>query len=168
MAKLNVEIVREYKAAVGAQFNTKKAQEIGEVLESLGDSVTPGDVVHEARKKRSPLHNEFDWDDESAANKFRLTHARHILGHINVVVTGEGGEQQELRAFYSINFVTSEPEDEDVVTERRYVHIKVAEREPAAADDIVAEAKRELDQWRQRYKAYRSYFGSVFEAIEKV
>jgi hypothetical protein len=47
MAKLNVEIVREYKAAVGAQFNTKKAQEIGEVLESLGYSLEQVEKLRE-------------------------------------------------------------------------------------------------------------------------
>lgn len=162
------EIVRTYKAAPGARFSDKKAAQIGVVLEKMGDSVTPVEVVNEARKKTSPLHDQFEWDDKKAAGKWRLQQARHILGHINVVVTMPGGESSQIRAFHSLNCLSEEEGDDEAVAERRYVHISVAEREPEAAEDIVAEARRELAQWKRRYEAYSSYFGEVFSAIESV
>lgn len=36
-------------------------------------------VVEEASKKRNPLHNEFEWDDQKAAHEHRLSTARRII-----------------------------------------------------------------------------------------
>ena len=47
--------------------------------------VTPQLVVNEARDPTHPLHNEFDWDDASAANQHRLAVARALLRQIEYI-----------------------------------------------------------------------------------
>jgi hypothetical protein len=44
----------------------------------------PEVVVQEARNPKHPLHQEFDWNDSSAAHKHRLDTARHLIASVEV------------------------------------------------------------------------------------
>jgi len=46
----------------------------------------PADVVNAARPKSSPLHRYFDWDDRSAAEKYRLDQARALIRSVQAEV----------------------------------------------------------------------------------
>ena len=48
-------------------------------------AVTPQLIVNEARDPNHPLHGEFDWDDQSAANQHRLAVARALLRQIEYI-----------------------------------------------------------------------------------
>lgn len=161
---------RIYKAKPGAPFTQKNAQQIGEEIEKLGESVTPAELVSEA-KRNTVLKKYFTWDDRKAAHDHRLWQARHLLGSLSVVVEMPNGDQKELRAFYSQKVESSSVDDEgseEVRTSRRYMHISVVEREPELARDVIGDAKRELREWKTRYSDYSAYFGPVFAAIEQV
>lgn len=61
----------------------------GEVLADLESSegqLTAQGVVDAARPKDSPLHPAFEWDDQKAAESFRLVQARSMIKSIEVVV----------------------------------------------------------------------------------
>lgn len=45
-------------------------------------------VVREAEPDESPIHDKFTWDDEKAANEFRLIEARTLIR--SVIVVNEG------------------------------------------------------------------------------
>lgn len=70
-----------------------------EVIERLqqlaaenGGQLTPDAVVADAKKKTSPLHRYFDWDDKVAAMKWRREQARQLIRSVRVEV-----EQQEIK-----------------------------------------------------------------------
>lgn len=157
---------RTYKAAAGARFTQKQAQAIGEAIERIGESVTPVEVV-EAAKTDPVLHPHFEWDNTAAAAKYRIHQARNLINHIVVVVSMPNGERKDLKAFYS-QPVQSTGDDDETTTERRYLSVAVAKREPDVARNIVEEARRELNDWKRRYSDYREFFSPVFAAIEKV
>jgi hypothetical protein len=158
---------RTYRAADGAPFNPKLVQKIGEELERLGETITPPEFVVAAKRKGSVLNRLIDWNDRTAAAKYRLWQARAVLNHINVVVL-IGGEEREMKAFYSQTVVVGYDEEaEEDVMQRRYISISLAEREPLSARNIVDQAKADLDCWRERYQRLRAHFAPVFEAIEK-
>ena len=73
------------------------AQKIGEELQSIknvnGD-LDPKAVVDRGRNPDSPLHELFEWDDEKAAEKYRLVQAKRIIRNLEVEV-----EHVEVRAF---------------------------------------------------------------------
>ena len=52
-------------------------------------TVTPSAVVESARKKTSPLHECFEWDDIKAGEKFRLTQARQMIRSVQLVIINE-------------------------------------------------------------------------------
>ena len=65
------------------------SQEIGETLARISDAndgeLEPQAVVDAARSRRSPLHKHFDWDDEVAAEKYRVGQARGLIQCVMVV-----------------------------------------------------------------------------------
>lgn len=64
-------------------FFKADANMIGRELESL-EEITPENVLEYAKDPDSELHKCFDWDDTSAANKYRLTQARQVIRFIMI------------------------------------------------------------------------------------
>src|SRR5678815_5205406 len=64
-------------------------------------AVTSRAVIDDARDPGSPLHQFFDWDDSSAAEKFRLHQAGQLIQRVQVIVktpTGDPVSYTHLRA----------------------------------------------------------------------
>lgn len=66
------------------------AQIVGERVEELsaGGVCHPAALVDDARPEQSPIHTFFDWEDASAADKFRTHQARQLIGSIRIAVDG--------------------------------------------------------------------------------
>lgn len=157
-----------YKAASGAGFSNRQAQKFGTFLEAkvgLGERpVTPAEIVDAARPKRSPIHNAFTWDDQVAAERWRLDEARHLVQHLVVSVPWEDGTETRVRAFHS---VTVAGEDEDGPLSRGYVSGEVVWSSPELTDQVVTRAFRELRGWTDRYRTYAD-LGHVVAHIDWV
>lgn len=139
------------------------AQECGERIELIQNKhgkITPQLVLDDARKKASPLHDGFEWDDTVAAEQHRLNQARFILRQIVIVSEPEDEEAEptSIRAFVSVS-----TEDEGKV----YMPLTDAMENPESRQQIVSKAYNELQAWSDRYKAL-SEFGVVRKAIAKV
>lgn len=135
------------------------AQVAGEHVESLRQRyglVTPPVVVEDAKSDLSPLHPAFEWDDSEAAHQYRLEQARGMLRSIEVVVQLTRPDPQPIRAFV----VVKEGEGQG------YTSIQVAMGNPKHRAQLIADAKRELAQWRKRHGELVE-LGNVFAAIDK-
>lgn len=49
--------------------------------------LTPAEVLEEARNPDSPLHDQFNWNDTEAAEKYRLGQASRLIVRLRVNVT---------------------------------------------------------------------------------
>lgn len=49
--------------------------------------LTPTEVLEEARSPESPLHDQFNWNDTEAAEKYRLMQASRLIVRLRVNVT---------------------------------------------------------------------------------
>lgn len=58
-------------------------------LETTDGTVTPTRVVDDARADDSPLHDLFEWDDDKAAEAYRLQQARDVIGAVHILVKSE-------------------------------------------------------------------------------
>lgn len=84
------EIKVQYGWADGLHHKTNAAAaavELERIRKERGLTATA--VIEESRPETAPLHNEFEWNDETAANKFRLDQARHLIRDVLVVRAGE-------------------------------------------------------------------------------
>ena len=55
-------------------------------LEDRRGRLTPEQVVEAARDKASALHDCFEWDDSTAAEKYRLDQARDLLKRVKIEI----------------------------------------------------------------------------------
>lgn len=51
-----------------------------------GGTLTPRAVVDDASDPRSPLHSQFEWDNDLAADKYRIEQARRLIRKVRVDV----------------------------------------------------------------------------------
>jgi hypothetical protein len=72
-------------------------------LQNLYGQITPELIVREAEKKKSVLHNIFEWDDAKAGYNYRLQQARILLNNIQVTVITDG-ESKELSVYEVTTF----------------------------------------------------------------
>lgn len=175
--KMKREIRMEYQAVRGSHFSNRDAKLIGPCLQRLGathnDELTPELVVAEARRKTSPLHSYFEWDDAKAANLYRLKQAGEILRSITVTLVTRKGEKQEaeqpIRAWLSVK--KDEPEGE---ASKVYLPVSVIQSDESLVEQVVEQAHRELVGWSERYRLYHTLkpfkekFMPILAAIEAI
>ena len=66
---------------------TKKRQvaaRLARLTEKHDGVLLPEHVVKDARRKTSPLHDLFEWNDTAAAQKYRLQQARRVITSVRV------------------------------------------------------------------------------------
>jgi len=81
----------------------KKAQLYGEELMRIKEKyreLRPEYVVKEAKKRKNPLHDYFEWNDDKASQKYRLWQAREIIGAVAEVVV-IGTKETKQRSFFN-------------------------------------------------------------------
>ncbi len=107
------------------------AQIAGEIIESL-PARSAEDLLKAAKKKSSPIHNQFEWDDSLAAQQHRLHQARVMIKSLHIEVITKKNKIVTVNAFIKKADKSS-----------FYVPIMEAEE-----DDIGAEEIRCLDQMK--------------------
>jgi hypothetical protein len=154
--------MKKYQASTGYHRMThEKAQQYGEHLADLAarndDQLEPVVVVTDARRRSSPLHDYFEWDEKVAAHEYHLVQARNLIRSVEVVIKREGKEVQ-VRAFHSVVIKRNDH------TERAYAPVERVMSEPELRAQVIDRALRELESWQERYSKYKE-LGAVFSAI---
>ena len=63
--------------------------ELRRIRDEHDGNLAPDDVVEEAKARKHPLHNLFEWDDTVAGHQFRLSQARALIRSVRFEVTVE-------------------------------------------------------------------------------
>lgn len=124
--------------------------------------LTPVSVVSEAADPGSPLHEFFTWDDDVAAQQYRLIQAGKLIKRVRVQITptnsggGEGKAVRVVRAFHNVAPVTEPAE---------YHSISRIAEDPRLEAAAEARARNELKRVRKRYEDLRSLVDVVREVF---
>jgi hypothetical protein len=135
------------------------AQKIGEELNKLAGAVgelTPAVVVETARSPRNILHRHFQWDDQKAAEAFRLDQARCLIR--SIVVEDDEAEDGNSQAFISIS-------DKGGTSYRTLTAVKNSADLQAK---VLAAAQRDLTAWERRYRSLADVCKVVRKAQEMI
>lgn len=136
------------------------AQEAGEEIETCKNSegfITPAAVIEKAKPETSVIHGCFEWDDQSAAQRYRLHQAGELIRNIVVVsVSGDDSRDVAVRAFVNVK---SE-------TERGYKAISAVVDNQAEYEYLLDCAKNDMRTFTQKYAALRE-LREVFTAIRE-
>lgn len=94
-----------------------------------GGRLTATDVVEAARIETSPLHRYFEWDDDAAAEAYRIEQARRLIRSVKVIVTEDSTTLASPRYVRDARL-----EDEH---EQGYVTTEQLQREPENAQRLL-------------------------------
>ena len=122
--------------------------------------LTAGIVVLEAKKARNPLHKQFEWDNDEAADQYRLEQARRMLRSVEVTYK-ESPMTPPTRQYVTVTeeAVRDEPE--------RKVYKSTAEvlADPIARDEMLSDAIRDALSYRRKYAELQE-LSQVFASLD--
>lgn len=142
-----------YKFKTGATYKGINPQTAGDELERIrranGGKLETHEVVRWAAEPDSPIHDAFTWDNERAAEAYRLDEARSLIR--SVVVVKEQGPPQP--AFWNVSVTVLDADE--ATTEHYYQSAEVLATSPAEFEAALklmlrelASAERGLEQLR--------------------
>lgn len=131
------------------------AQKCASEIESIGDDVTPQEIVDKARNDRTELHKAFEWRDDVAAEKYRVYQARQLC--INLIIRREEvtADTPPTRFFYKAS------------GNRGYQKSEYIYRNDDEHAALLARANNELLAWKRRYAGIEE-LSEIFDTIEKL
>lgn len=135
------------------------AETIGTELEKIRrekGEFRPQDVVDAAKSDSHPLHRAFEWNDDIAAEKYRLEQARAIIRSV-VLVDVKTPEAKGVRAFVSIDVGKKYPV---------YTGIINAMQVKETREQVVEKAYRELHAFTLKYHVLLD-FADLFDTVRK-
>ena len=121
---------------------SKIAKELERICKDAGGVLRPVDVVAEAKKKVSPLHKCFEWNDGKAAQEYRLWQAREL---IRVSVCVLPGSDETFRVYASLKGDRKTPGG-------GYRTLADVLRMPDLRRQLLAEALEELHVFEEKYR----------------
>lgn len=128
-------------------------------LEKRDGEVNPSVIVDESRSESAILHPCFEWNDDKAAENYRIHQAKGVIRNIVVVhETKENEEPSRVRAFVHMRDVESD--------EPRYIHIETALSDGILKKRLLESAIRELNEFRKKYKDLVE-LSKVFRAVDE-
>lgn len=140
----------------GSRFkvSAEVAKSVMDQLASKG-RLSPAELVEVSRPDDSPLHNEFEWDDSIAAEKWREQTGRVMIASISVTVDDEE-QSPPVRAYFNIERTSHE-----------YIPTEVIMSDESKKERLLNIAKRELTSFKAKYQTLAELAG-VIHAINEV
>lgn len=154
------------KPPIGRSYGLEDSKIIASELTAIQKKqgvITPVSVVTKASEPDSPLHKYFNWDDQSAADAFRLWQARKLIASVWVRATDDP-KSQPVRAFVSLNL--NEDDDDEPIANRGYVLTSSISTERDYQNQVLQYARDQLIGWRRRFGHYQEFF-AVTKVIDK-
>lgn len=136
-------------------FYKADAEKVYEEITALGDSFSPEDIVEAAKDETSELHKCFEWQDEVAAEKWRLHTARMLVNQL--VIRTETSDNIPV----AVRVISSASE------KNTYAPTQMLIRSETEYADLLARAKAELEAFKRKY-ATVTELQDIFAMIESL
>lgn len=145
-----------YKWKTGS-FHKVSADVAGAEMERLKEEgrMTASDLVEDSRPDEAPLHDEFEWDDSIAAEKFREDQARAMIRHLTVKIEANDTEY-EVRQYFIVESAS-----------KTYEPIQLILQDEDKTAALLEQAKREMIAFKTKYACLKE-LTAVINAIDSV
>lgn len=132
-----------------------------------GGRIGPAVLLDDARDPSSPFHEYFEWDDDEAAERYRLAQASQLIRRWKGSVVRIDAEAKTVR-FEPVRRVQS-PSAQREKAGSSYEPVESIMADPAKRDDMIRTVVRELQAYRRRYAelvALSDIWRAIDDAIE--
>ena len=151
-----------YQYKPGRSIPGKKAEDVGNELARINDKhgeLTPAQIVEESKPKKALLHDVFEWNDQVAAEEYRIHQARLVVNCVTVVDENLP-KTKPVQAFVSITVMNENEENE-----RRYIPAREVTSNPKLLEQHLDHLKRRLKNIRIEHAAFTE-LAEVWHAID--
>ncbi len=138
-------------------------EELETIRQNHNGVLFPEDVVEYARDPDTELHKKFDWDNDTAAEKYRIWQARQI---IRVSVTILNRDNITVQTYVSLK-QDRYSSDEDGKFMGGYRHTLEVLKTPSLRKTLLEEAIEEHDAWEAKYQTIKE-LAEIFAAARTV
>lgn len=131
-----------------------------ETIRKRDGKLTAPAVVDEARPEESVLHEDFEWRDDIAAEKYRQQQARQMISAVRIVWEEKS---PPVRAYVNVRLVEQDalsaadamhPAEEPAAKEpptRCYMPLEEVLERPQLRTQMLEDARRDAQNFRQKY-----------------
>lgn len=155
-------MVYQWKYGISG-VSAQKAGEYFKSLESRDGEIKPFTIVDEAKPTDALLHPAFEWDDTSAAEKYRENQAKSIIRNIVVVQEKPASSPVITRAIVNV----APCEEEHPNESGHYVTVETAMRDSDMKSTLFQHALAELNMFKAKYREM-SEFSKLFKEIDRL
>lgn len=153
----------------------EQAHEAFETIRKRDGKLTAPAVVDEARPEESVLHEDFEWRDDIAAEKYRQQQARQMISAVRIVWEEKS---PPVRAYVNVRLVEQDtlnaaeamhPAEEPAAKEppaRCYMPLEEVLQKPDLCVQMMADARRDAQTYKQKYSTLES-LASIMQAIDQ-
>ncbi len=121
------------------------------------------DVVAEARRKSSALHNYFQWDDKAAAEAHRIQQAQQLIRRVKVKVITPENQVVQVRAYLANSDLA--PDTTADLEPGTYRSLQDVSTERGQVDALMLSMRRDLLQLQSKYESSELFFRMVAEVF---
>lgn len=146
-------MVYQYKVKGLHKAPAQVAGEICEWLENSQQGLSPKTLLDASRDVNAPLHNEFEWDDSEAAERYREQQAGGIIRNL-YIVPAERSPEESTRAFVNVH---------SEIKTGSYHNIRVVLDDDTMRERLFAAAKRDMQSFIDKYKTLEALSGVISE-----
>lgn len=143
------EVVGSKSPFVGKKRLARYSRGLDRLEKRLGRKYNPYDVVKDAKDPESPLHDYFDWDIETAAQKHWLHQARQLIATVVVKMIDYRGRPVPARKWVNTTLLEGEEPEQTYVS-----HTRVRST-PSLMHNYLSNELRSLEAWFHRNRTYR-------------
>lgn len=163
-----------FKYKPGARHKVD-AETVGRVCSELDDQdrLTPENLLEASRPTDAPVHDEFEWNDGTAAEKYRVSQAAALIRHVVIyerrdedkaepehVVVAKDSEWNGCRAFSSLHVPGGSKE--------RYVATAKMLGDDDMREILLGNARRELNSFVGKWQHLDELAGMLREAADRL
>lgn len=145
-------MVYQWKSNARIKVNADLAGKMCEEIESKV-GLTARSLLDANREEGTLLHDEFEWDNEIAAEEYRLQQARHIINCL--CIKPETKENKPIRAFFRI------------MDSESYENINVIISDEDKHQRLLQTALNELNAFKIKYRQLNE-LKPLFDLLDKV
>ena len=151
-AERRIKMVYQWKSNARIKVNADLAGKMCEEIESKV-GLTARSLLDANREEGTLLHDEFEWDNEIAAEEYRLQQARHIINCL--CIKPETKENKPIRAFFKI------------MDSESYENINVIITNEDKHQRLLQTALNELNAFKIKYRQLNE-LKPLFDLLDKV
>jgi DNA-binding transcriptional MerR regulator len=137
--------------------------ELKQIAEKNNGRLLPEDVVNFAKNKKTALHGQFVWNNDKAAEKYRLYQASHIIRSIKVEIVAN----RETDKIVSVREYVSLPRDRGEPAAGGYREITEILSEDELRLEYIDSVQKELRAFQNKLRTISELAYKKSEAVDK-